>query len=185
MALGKQLQHRREKIMVATTKNIEKYYLHRTAITLADLAAISTTGIVNGLIMEVSDAGIFQFQTPITSTPDGRDVILAADGGGVWLRQTLAAMTTTSDGRIAIFDLQVEQTPILLTANTSINGGSLNIDTPYIYESTAAGIITLTITGGYTIRNPVVLNGTANTIGFNPTDSFTLTAYSDMTILIT
>lgn len=168
-----------------STKNLEKYYMHRTATDLAALAAIDTTGIVNGLIVEVSEAGIFQFQTPITATPDGRDVILATDGLGVWLRQTLPAMTTTADGRIAIFDLQVEQVPILLTANTSINGGSLNIETPYLYESTATGIITLTITGGYTIRNPVVLNGTSNTIGFNPTDSFTLTAYSDMTILIT
>lgn len=75
--------------------------------------------------------------------------------------------------------------PIQLTIDTTINGASLSIGTSYTYESTSASIITLTIVGGATIRNPPTLNGSITTIGFNQEDNFTLTRYSDNTILLT
>ena len=81
-------------------------------------------------------------------------------------------------------DLPVN-TPIQLSIDTSINGASLTVGLNYIYQSIAAGIITLTILGGATLRNPPLLNGSPTTVGFNPEDVFTLTRYSDNTILIT
>ena len=169
--------------MPIVTKNLELYFQHAPVADLTSLAAISTVGMVNGLIIEVSSSGFFELQTPAIATPDGRDVI-AGTGGGVWLRQTLPTLTTTTGGQITISKLQVAQTPILLTVNTTIDGSTLAIGTPYIYESTAATVITLTIIGGFTFRNPVVLNGGSTTLGFNPEDVFTLTRYADTTILI-
>jgi hypothetical protein len=84
-----------------TTKNLELYFQHAPLADLAALAATSTVGMVNGLIVEVAAAGLFEFQTPAVSTPDGRDVI-TGNGGGVWIRQTLPALTTTTGGAITI-----------------------------------------------------------------------------------
>jgi len=170
--------------MTITTKNLELYFQHAPVADLTALAVVVTTGIVNGVIIEVAGAGLFEFQFPAVATPDGRDVI-AGSGGGVWRRQTVQALTTVTDGRIAIGSLQTQQTPVQLTVNTNITGSSLTLDTPYIYESTAASTITLTLVGGgYSFRNPPALNGTPTTIGFNPGDVFTLTRYADTTILI-
>jgi len=83
------------------TKNLEKYYEHRPVADLTELAAVSTVGMVNGVIVQVGASGFFQLQIPAVATPDGRDVI-AGNGGGVWLRQTLAALETTVGGAIAI-----------------------------------------------------------------------------------
>lgn len=84
---------------MATTKNLELYFQHSPLADLSELALISTTGMVNGLIVEVAEAGLFQFQTPAVATPDGRDVI-TGNGGGVWIRQTLSALNTTAGGAI-------------------------------------------------------------------------------------
>ncbi len=84
-----------------TTKNLELYFQHAPLADLAALAATSTVGMVNGLIVEVAAAGLFEFQTPAVATPDGRDVITGNDGG-VWIRQTLPALTTTTGGAITI-----------------------------------------------------------------------------------
>lgn len=84
---------------MATTKNLELYFQHSPLADLSELALISTTGMVNGLIVEVAEAGLFQLQMPAVSTPDGRDVI-TGNGGGVWIRQTLSALNTTAGGAI-------------------------------------------------------------------------------------
>lgn len=84
---------------MTTTKNLELYFQHAPLADLAALAATSTVGMVNGLIVEVAAAGLFEFQTPAVATPDGRDVI-TGNGGGVWIRQTLPALKTTSGGAI-------------------------------------------------------------------------------------
>jgi len=76
-------------------------------------------------------------------------------------------------------------TPIQLNVDTTINGTGLTLNVPYQYQSIASSIITLTIVGGITLRNPPVLNGSPTTIGFNNNDVFTLTRYGDGTILIT
>ena len=82
-----------------TTKNLETYFQHAPAADLTALAAVNTAGIVNGVIIEVAAAGLFEFQTPAVATPDGRDVISGL-GGGVWIRQTLPALKTTAGGSI-------------------------------------------------------------------------------------
>jgi hypothetical protein len=169
--------------MPIVTKNLELFFQHAPVADLASLAAVSTVGMVNGLIIEVSSVGFFELQTPAIATPDGRDII-AGTGGGVWLRQTLPVLTTTTSGQIAISKLQVAQTPILLTINTSMDGTTLSVGTPYIYQCTSATPITLTLVAGCTFRNPTVLYGSSSTMGFNPEDVFTLTRYADNTILI-
>ena len=83
------------------TKNLEKYYEHRPVADLTSLGAISTVGIVNGVIVEVASDGLFQLQIPAVATPDGRDKI-EGNGGGVWLRQTIPVLTTTVGGAIAL-----------------------------------------------------------------------------------
>ena len=84
---------------MTTTKNLELYFQHAPVADLTALAAVSTVGIVNGVIIEVAAAGLFEFQTPAVATPDGRDVI-AGLGGGVWIRQTLPELVTTAGGKI-------------------------------------------------------------------------------------
>ena len=86
---------------MTTTKNLELYFQHAPVADLTALALVDTVGIVNGVIIEVAAAGSFEFQTPAVATPDGRDVI-AGLGGGVWIRQTLPALTTTAAGAMAI-----------------------------------------------------------------------------------
>lgn len=87
-------------------------------------------------------------------------------------------------GAIQLSDLPYSP-PIQLSVDTTINGMGLTIGVPYEYQSIASSIITLTIIGGITLRNPPALNGSSTTMGFNNNDVFTLTRYSDSTILIT
>jgi hypothetical protein len=87
-------------------------------------------------------------------------------------------------GAIQLSDLPYSP-PIQLSVNTTINGTGLTIGVPYEYQSIASSIITLTIIGGITLRNPPALNGSSTTMGFNNNDVFTLTRYPDSTILIT
>ena len=86
---------------MTNVKNLELFFQHAPAADLIALAAIDTTGIVDGIIIEVSDSGFFKFQTPAVATPDGRDVI-TGNGGGVWIRLTLPAMITNTNGAIDI-----------------------------------------------------------------------------------
>jgi hypothetical protein len=101
----------------------------------------------------------------------------------------LIATTSTTDTNVGralkVGDFGLGNSmPITMDANT-INGTGLTIGVPYEYQSIAASIITLTIVGGITLRNPPALNGTPTTLGFNNNDVFTLTRYNDGTILIT
>ena len=86
--------------MVAV-KNLELYFQHAPVANLATLATIDTTGIVDGEYIVVSSAGIYKLQKPAVLTPDGRDVILGS-GGGVWVRQSLPALVTNTNGAIDI-----------------------------------------------------------------------------------
>lgn len=83
--------------MPITTKNLELYFQHAPTANLTTLAALSTVGMVNGVIIEVISDGIFTLQTPAVAIADGRDVITGS-GGGVWIRKTLPALTTTAVG---------------------------------------------------------------------------------------
>ena len=109
------------------------------------------------------------------------NALVGAVTDGDFLRGDGANVTMSP---IEATDLPIN-TPIQLTINTTINGASLAVGLNYIYQSIAASIITLTIVGGATIRNPPLLNGSTTTMGFNPEDVFTLTRYADNTILIT
>ena len=90
---------------------------------------------------------------------------------------------------VKMSSIQISDLPypalVQLSVDTTINGTGLVLNTPYQYQSIAASIITLTIVGGITLRNPPALNGSTTTMGFNPNDVFTLTRYGDGTILIT
>ena len=112
---------------------------------------------------------------------DAINALVGAVTSGYFLRGngTNAIMTTIQTGDLPVIN------PIQLSANTAVSGASLTVGVPYTYESIAANIITLTIVGGSTIRNPPVLNGSSTTAGFNPEDVFILTRYTDNTILIT
>lgn len=83
--------------MPITTKNLELYFQHAPTANLTTLAALSTVGMVNGVLIEVISDGIFTLQTPAVAIADGRDVITGS-GGGVWIRKTLPALTTTAVG---------------------------------------------------------------------------------------
>jgi hypothetical protein len=83
--------------MPITTKNLELYFQHAPTANLTTLAALSTVGMVNGVVIEVISDGIFTLQTPAVAIADGRDVITGS-GGGVWIRKTLPALTTTAVG---------------------------------------------------------------------------------------
>ena len=112
---------------------------------------------------------------------DAINALVAAVTSGYYLRGNGTDVTMSA---IQAGDLPV-LLPVQLTINTSINGASLTVGVPYTYESIAASIITLTIVGGATLRNPPTLNGSSTTLGFNPEDVFTLTRYASNTILIT
>ena len=83
--------------MPITTKNLELYFQHAPTANLTTLAALSTVGMVNGVLIEVISDGVFTLQTPAVAIADGRDVITGS-GGGVWIRKTLPALTTTAVG---------------------------------------------------------------------------------------
>ena len=83
--------------MPITTKNLELYFQHAPTANLTTLAALSTVGMVSGVLIEVLSDGVFTLQTPAVAIADGRDVITGS-GGGVWIRKTLPALTTTAVG---------------------------------------------------------------------------------------
>ena len=127
---------------------------------------------------------------PITIAEGGTGEITQQDAINALVAAVTSGYYLRGDGtNVTMSAIQEEDLPVLipiqLTVNTSINGASLTIGVPYTYESIAASIITLTIVGGTTLRNPPALNGSSTTIGFNPEDVFTLTRYTGGTILIT
>jgi hypothetical protein len=150
-----------------------------------DLAKINIDG-----IWEVINTYPSPLTLPITideggtgqvTQQDAINALVAAVTSGYFLRGngTDATMSTIQIGDLPVLN------PIQLSVNTAINGASLTIGVPYTYESIASDIITLSIAGGSTLRNPPVLNGSSTTAGFNPEDVFILTRYADNTILIT
>jgi hypothetical protein len=160
-------------INALTGTQTNKYYLRSdgTNATLSPLNVADFSGVVG-----ISNGG--------TGQSTQQDAINALSGdvtSGYFLR---GDGTNVSMNAIQLSDLPYAN-PIQLTVNTTINGTSLTIGVPYTYQSTSASIITLTLIGGIIFRNPPTLNGSSSTIGFNENDVFTLTRYSDSTILIT
>jgi len=160
-------------INALTGTQVNKYYLRSdgTNATLSPLNVADFSGVVG-----ISNGGTGQSTQQLAINAIAGAVtnsyFLRGDGTNV----SMSAIQTT--------DLPYT-TPIQLTVDTTINGTGLSIGVPYQYQSTASSIITLTIIGGITLRNPPVLNGSSATIGFNNNDVFTLTRYGDGTILIT
>ena len=106
--------------MPIVTKNIELYFQQAPVADLTALAAIDTTGIVDGVTIEVSDAGIFKFQLPAVAVADGLNVITGFDGG-VWIRQTLPALKATATGLIAPAMLAtIANSAVLVTSNAGV-----------------------------------------------------------------
>jgi hypothetical protein len=121
-----------------TTKNLELYFQHAPTADLTALALLSTVGMVNGLIVEVAAAGLFEFQTPAVATPDGRDVI-TGNGGGVWIRQTLPRLNTSVGGTIAASSLStVVNNAVLSTSSIGVSGWNTTL------PAVAAGTCTCT-----------------------------------------
>lgn len=160
-------------INALTGTQINKYYLRSdgTNATLSPFYVSDLSGILG-----VSNGGTGQ-----STQQNAINALAGATTNGYFLRGDGSNVSMSS---IQVSDLPYSN-PIQLTIDTTINGNSLTIGVPYTYQSTAAYTITLTVIGGITLRNPPVLNGSSSTIGFNNNDVFTLTRYSDSTILIT
>lgn len=160
-------------INALTGTQINAYYLRSngTNATLSPINFSDFTGVV----------GINNGGTGQSTQQDAINALAGAITNGYFLRGN---GTNVSMSSIQISDLPYA-IPVQLTVNTTINGTSLTVGASYTYQSTSVSIITLTIIGGITLRNPPALNGSSSTIGFNENDVFTLTRYSDSTILIT
>jgi hypothetical protein len=100
-------------------KNFELYFMPAPIASLASLAGLSTAGMQDSVIIEITGVGLFSFQTPAIVTPDGLNVIQATDLGGVWIRQTLPALKATSSGLIAPSMLATIANNAVLTTNGS------------------------------------------------------------------
>ena len=160
-------------INALTGTQVNKYYLRSdgTNASLSPLNVADFSGVV-GIANGGTGQSTQQLAINALAGAATNSYFLRGDGTNV----SMSAIQTT--------DLPYT-TPIQLTVDTTINGTGLSIGVPYQYQSTASSIITLTIIGGITLRNPPVLNGSTATIGFNNNDVFTLTRYGDGTILIT
>lgn len=160
-------------INALTGTQVNKYYLRSdgTNSTLSPLNVADFSGVVS-----ITNGGTGQSTQQLAI-----NALTGAVTDGYFLR---GDGTNVSLSPIQITDLPYP-TPIQLIIDTTINGNSLSVGVAYPYQSTASSIITLTIVGGITLRNPPTLNGSSTTIGFNNNDVFTLTRYSDSTILIT
>lgn len=140
--------------MPITTKNLELYFQQAPVADLTALAAIDTTGIVDGLTIEVSNAGLFKFETPAVATPDGLNVIAGFDGG-VWIRQTVPALKATAAGLIAPDMLAtIANNAVLATNNSGVPSWATSLT-----QSTTGNATTAT-----TATN--IAAGTANDIPY-------------------
>lgn len=160
-------------INALTGTQVNAYYLRSNG-TNAVLSPISVADFTG--VLGISNGGTGQSTQQLAI-----NALAGAVTDGTFLRGN---GTNVSMGAIQTTDLPYTA-PIQLSVDTTINGTGLSVGVPYQYQSTASSIITLTIIGGITLRNPPVLNGSTSTIGFNNNDVFTLTRYSDSTILIT
>lgn len=155
-----------------TTKNLELYFQHAPLADIAALAATSTVGMVNGLIVEVAAAGLFEFQTPAVATPDGRDVV-TGNGGGVWIRQTLPALTTTAGGAITISKGGTSA----VTQQAAINSLAGAVTNTYYLRGNGTNVVMNTIqagdvptlnqsTSGTAAKATNIVGGTANDLPY-------------------
>lgn len=160
-------------INALTGTQTNKYYLRSdgTNATLSPLNVSDFSGVL----------GITNGGTGQATQQDAINALAGAVTSGYYLRGN---GTNVVMGQIQTSDLPYA-TPIQLSVDTTINGTGLTIGTPYTYQSISYSVITLTIVGGITLRNPPTLNGSNTTLGFNNNDVFTLTRYNDGTILIT
>jgi hypothetical protein len=120
------------------------------------------------------------------SAGDLTGILSAIDiGAGLVTDPVTSSSASINTALNDVYNAILSPIPIQLSVDTTINSASLVVGVSYIYESISVSVITLTIIGGATIRNPPTLNGSSTTIGFNQEDNFTLTKYSDNTILLT
>lgn len=150
------------------TKNLELYFQHAPVNDLIALALVDTTNLVNGVIINVGNDGFFAFQNPAIDVPNGVDIIEGLNGG-IWKRKSAPLLSTL---------------PVFVEADMSIDSTLLTPKNSKTFVNISTDIVTLTVTGGATFRNPTVLNGSDTTIGLNPKESFVLTLLTDNTILV-
>jgi len=74
--------------------------------------------------------------------------------------------------------------PIRIVSNTNVNTLGMIVITPYTYVNVGVTAVTLTLIGGSEFINPLILNGSATTLGINPGEVVTLTKQSDNLIFV-
>ena len=146
-----------------TTRNLELYFQQAPVADLTALAAVDTIGIVDGLTIEVSAAGIFKFETPAVATPDALNVI-AGFGGGNWIRQTLPALKATAGGTIAAGSLaSVNNSSVLVTNGSGVSSWATSLTQNTTGNATTATTATNIAAG---IANNIPYQTAANTTSF-------------------
>lgn len=114
-----------------STKNLELYFQSSPVASIVALEAVSTSGMVAGVVVEVVDVGYFTFQNPAVAIPDGLNVIAATDAGGVWIRQTLPALKATAGGLIDPSMLaDIANSAVLATNSTGVPSWSTTFVSP-------------------------------------------------------
>jgi len=162
--------------MPISTKNLELYFQQAPVADLTALAAIDTTGIVDGVTIEVSDAGIFKFQLPAVAVADGLNVITGFDGG-VWIRQTLPSLLATAGGTIDAASLAtIANDAVLVTNATGVSSWATSLTQDTTGNATTA-------TSATTATN--IAAGTANDLPYQTaagTTSFIAAAASSVLV---
>ena len=103
------------------------------------------------------------------------DNLVKTDSNGQVLDSGIPASTLSAIINSAI--------PVEVISNQNVNSLGLEVNIPVTYENIGNSIITLTILGGATLRNPPVLNGSQTTAGLNPGETITFIKQIDNTIL--
>lgn len=135
----------------------------------------------------------------VTTFVDSNGVISAVGGGGggytdnvivspsytpingevVAVGQTVTTALGALQGQIL-----ANATPILTNVDMNVATGGMVQSTGYMYVNVGASIITLTLQGGGVFISPLVLNGSATTMGLNPGEVATLSKQPNGSILI-